>query len=79
MDARRDVRDLRGRREDLGITKRQMASRLAVSLGALIAMEKGMAADDRQKFYADWLTKLEGLPRPQRAIMLARAAAGGRF
>jgi cytoskeletal protein RodZ len=53
MEIRRDVSDLRGRREDLGITKRQMASGLSISLGALIAMEKGMAADDRQKFYAD--------------------------
>jgi hypothetical protein len=42
-------------------------------------MEKGMATDDRQKFYADWLARLEGMPRPQRAIMLARAAAAGRF
>jgi len=56
-----------------------MASGLAVSLGALIAMEKGMATDDRQKFYADWPARLEGMPKPQRAIMLARAAAGGRF
>jgi DNA-binding XRE family transcriptional regulator len=79
MSARRDATDLRGRREDLGITKRQMACGLAVSLGALIAMEKGMATDDRQKFYADWLARLEGMPRPQGAIMLARAAAGGRF
>jgi hypothetical protein len=42
-------------------------------------MEKGIATDDRQKFYADWLTRLEGGPKPQRAIMLARAAAGGRL
>jgi hypothetical protein len=42
-------------------------------------MEKGMAVDDRQKFYADWFARLETLPRPQRAIMLARAAAGGHF
>jgi hypothetical protein len=79
MRVRRDATGLRGRHEDLGITKRQVASGLEVSLGALIAMEKGMAADDRQKFYADWLARLEGLPKPQRAIMLARAAAGGRF
>ena len=38
-----------------------------------------MAADDRQKFHADWLARLEGMPKPRRAIMLARAAAGGRF
>ncbi len=35
-----------------------------------------MATDDHQEFYADWLTRLAGVPKPRRAIMLARAASG---
>jgi hypothetical protein len=79
MNVRRDSVDLHGRRKDMGITT------AADGLGAFdqpqapIAVEKGMAADDRQKFYADWLTRLETLPKPRRAIMPARWAAGGHY
>ena len=71
--------DLRGRREAMGATTRQMAVGLGVDLDELLAMEGGAASHDRLGFYAAWLSRLETAAPGRRQQMLKRAIYGMRF
>ncbi len=66
-------KDFRARREHLAISERQMAAVLGIGLGILLHAENGMADDHVNRFYAAWLTRLEGMPEYERRRELARA------
>jgi hypothetical protein len=79
MSPRRHLADLRGRRQDLGIGVRDMASGLGVGLGRLLAMEDGTATDEDRTFYRTWLSRIEGWSAGERHLQLLGASAGRRF
>jgi hypothetical protein len=62
MPSRRHSADLRGRREDLGIRLRDMATGLGIGLGRLLSMEDGTASEEDKTFYRTWLSRIEGWP-----------------
>jgi len=79
MPLGRHSADLRGRREALGATDRQMATGLGINLRELLALEDGTAPDDRLSFYAAWLSRLESSAAARRNQQLKRAIDGMRF
>jgi hypothetical protein len=79
MSPRRHLADLRGRRQDLGIGVRDMASGLGVGLGRLLAMEDGTATEEDRTFYRTWLSRIEGWSAGERHLQLLGASAGRRF
>ena len=78
MPARRHSADLRGRRQDLGISVRDMAAGLGLGLGRLLSMEDGTASEEDKTFYRTWLSRIEGWPAGHRHIELQRARNGSR-
>jgi len=56
-----------------------MARGLGIGLEKLIAMERGVVADDRLSLYAAWLSRLEGSGPARRKQQFERAANGERF
>ena len=79
MPVGRHSKTLRGRREALGVTSRQMATGLGIDLRELLAFENGAAADDRLGFYAAWLSRLEATTPGRRQQLFQRAIEGVRF
>ena len=79
MPSRRHSADLRGRRQDLGIGVRDMASGLGVGLGRLLAMEDGTATEEDRTFYRTWLSRIEGWSAREKHLQLMGASAGRRF
>ena len=79
MSPRRHLANLRGRRQDLGIGVRDMASGLGVGLGRLLAMEDGTATEEDRTFYRTWLSRIEGWSVGERHLQLLGASAGRRF
>ena len=66
MPLHRHSADLRGRREDLGISARDMAAGLGIGLGRLLSMEDGSASEEDKTFYRTWLSRIEGWSEPPR-------------
>jgi hypothetical protein len=60
MSPRRHSADLRGRRHDLGVGVRDMASGLGIGIGRLLTMEDGTATEEDRTFYRTWLSRIEG-------------------
>jgi hypothetical protein len=79
MPPRRHSAELRGRREDLGIGLRDMATGLGIGLGRLLSMEEGKASDEDKTFYRTWLSRIEGWSAGERHLQLKGASAGRRF
>jgi hypothetical protein len=79
MPPRRHSAELRGRREDLGIGVRDMATGLGIGLGRLLSMEEGKASDEDKTFYRTWLSRIEGWSAGDRHLQLKGASAGRRF
>jgi len=79
MPPRRHSAELRGRREDLGIGLRDMATGLGIGLGRLLSMEEGKASDEDKTFYRTWLSRIEGWSAGDRHLQLKGASAGRRF
>lgn len=80
MARQRAPTDFRGRREDLGATRKQMAAGLGIDLDTILAVENASShGDGHRALYAAWLTRLEALAPARRALQLEQAAAGGRF
>jgi hypothetical protein len=79
MPSRRHSADLRGRRQDLGIGVRDMATGLGIGMGRLLSMEDGTASEEDQIFYRTWLSRIEGWSAGERHIEMQRMSGGGRF
>jgi hypothetical protein len=79
MPPHRDSADLRGRRQDLGISIRDMADGLGIGLGRLLSVEDGTASEDDKTFYRTWLSRIEGWSAGHRHLELQRARNGSRF
>jgi hypothetical protein len=79
MPARRRHTDLRGRREDLGVTVKEMATGLGMSIGDIEDIEMGAAAGDRANHYAAWLTRIEAWSPGKRARQLRASKQGQKF
>ena len=78
MSPRRHSADLRGRRHDLGIGVRDMASGLAIGMGRLRTMEDGTATEEDKTFYRTWLSRIEGWSTGERHLQI-KHASGHRF
>jgi hypothetical protein len=79
MPSRRHSADLRGRRHDLGISVRDMATGLGIGLGRLLSMEDSTASEEDKTFYRTWLSRIEGWSAGERHLQMQRANGGGRF
>ena len=79
MPPHRHSADLRGRRQDLGISVRDMAAGLGIGLGRLLSMEDGTASEEDKAFYRTWLSRIEGWSAGERHLKMQRANGGGRF
>jgi hypothetical protein len=79
MSSRRHSADLRGRRQDLGISVRDMAAGLGIGMGRLLTMEDGTATEEDRTFYRTWLSRIEGWSAGERHLQLKGASAGRRF
>jgi hypothetical protein len=79
MPPHRHSADLRGRRQDLGISIRDMADGLGIGLGRLLSVEDGTASEDDKTFYRTWLSSIEGWSAGERYHQLKSASAGLRF
>jgi hypothetical protein len=79
MPVRRRVMDLRGRRQDIGATVKQMAAGLGMRTSDILNIESGIAADDRVGHYAAWLTRMESWSAGKRERELQMAQQGHRF
>ena len=79
MPSRRHSADLRGRRQDLGIGARDMATGLGIGMGRLLGMEDGTATEEDKTFYRTWLSRIEGWSARATYVELQRARSGGRF
>jgi transcriptional regulator with XRE-family HTH domain len=71
--------NLRGRREALGATQREMASGLGISTHQLSVLEESSAQDERWSFYSAWLSRLEAAAQGRRREQFKRASRGLRF
>ena len=78
MPARRRHMDLRGRRQDLGATVKEMAAGLSMSIADVADIENGTAADHRTDHYAAWLTRMEAWSAGRRERELQAAHRHGR-
>lgn len=78
MPVRRQHIDLRGRRQDLGATVKEMAAGLDMSIADIVAIEKGTAGD-RINLYVAWLSRMEAWSAGKRERELRRAQRGQRF
>jgi hypothetical protein len=79
MPTRRHSTDLRGRRQDLAISLRDMATGLGIGLERLLRMEDGTATDEDKTFYRMWLSRIEGRSPRDKLIDMQHVAGGGRF
>ena len=79
MPPRRHSAELRGRREDLGIGVRDMATGLGIGLGRLLSMEDGTASEEDKTYYRTWLSRIEGWSTGERHIEMQRVRGRGRF
>jgi hypothetical protein len=79
MSPRRQSADLRGRRHDLGVGVRDMASGLGIGIGRLLTMEDGTATEEDRTFYRTWLSRIEGWSAGERYHQLKGASVGRRF
>jgi transcriptional regulator with XRE-family HTH domain len=79
MPSRRRHTDLRGRRQDLGVTVKEMAVGLGMSIGDIVDIEKGTGARDRVNHYAAWLTRIEAWSAGKRERELRATRQGQRF
>jgi len=79
MPLRGHSADLRGRRHDLGIGVRDMATGLGIGLARLLSMEDGTASEEDKIFYRTWLSRIEGWSAGERNIEMQRVSGGGRF
>jgi hypothetical protein len=79
MPPHRHSANLRGRREALGATTKQMATGLGMELSELLALEDGAASDHRLSYYAAWLSRLEASAQGRRSQQIKRATDGMRF
>jgi hypothetical protein len=78
MPTRRRHMDLRGRRQDLGATIKEMAAGLSMSVADVLDIEKGVAMDNRVTHYAAWLTRMEAWSAGKRERALQAANREGR-
>ena len=72
MPLHRHSADLRGRRQDLSISIRDMAAGLGLGLGRLLSMEDGTASEEDKTFYRTWLSRIEGWSACHRLIEMER-------
>jgi transcriptional regulator with XRE-family HTH domain len=79
MPPRLHSANLRGRREALGATTKQMATGLGIELRELLALEHGTVSGDRLSYYAAWLSRLEASAQGRRSEQIKRAIDGMRF
>jgi hypothetical protein len=79
MSPHRHFANLHGRRRDLGIGVRDMATGLGVELGRLRSMEDGTATEEDKTFYRTWLSRIESWSAGERHRQLKGASAGLRF
>jgi transcriptional regulator with XRE-family HTH domain len=79
MPSRRQHTDLRGRRQDLGVSIKEMATGLGMSIGDIVDIEKGAAAGDRANHYAAWLTRMEAWSNGKRERELKAVRLGQKF
>ena len=71
--------DLRGRRQDLGATVKEMAAGLNMSIADITNVERGTSADDSAYHYAAWLTRMEAWSTGKKERELGAAQRGQRF
>jgi hypothetical protein len=78
MPVRRRVMDLRGRRQDLGATVKEMSLGLGMSIADILSIEKGTAEDQRVGHYAAWLTRMESWSagKKERELRIAHQGNG---
>jgi hypothetical protein len=67
MPSRRHSAELKGRREDLGIGVRDMATGLGIGLGRLLSMEEGKASEEEGL--------LSDMAQPRRRLVRRRKAS----
>jgi hypothetical protein len=80
MPVRRPQSDLRGRRQDLGVSVKEMATGLDMSIADIVDIEEGgSAANDRVGHYAAWLTRMEAWPTGKKERELRAAQQRHRF
>jgi transcriptional regulator with XRE-family HTH domain len=79
MPSRRRHTDLRGRRQDLGVTVNEMAAGLGMSICDIVDIEKGTGASDGINHYAAWLTRMEAWSDGKRERELRGTRQGQRF
>jgi DNA-binding XRE family transcriptional regulator len=79
MPRRPDLTDLRGRREELGVSLATMAAGIGLSPDIVIGIEMGSASAAMVAHYEQWLGRLEALPSDRRLAEVFTASAGRRF
>ena len=79
MSRRTAFADLRGRREELGISLATMAAGIGLSPDIVIDIELGDASSEMVGHYEKWLGRLEAMPVDRRLAEIFTASEGRRF
>lgn len=79
MALRRRPTDLRGRREDLGLTLYQLAAGVGLRANDLAEIERLETSDHRLEHHARWLDRIESWKGDERQAQFVRAERQQRF